>query len=945
MRNPPCKLTAVALVLACSLTAAPVRGVDLEAFEFNDPSFTELSNAVNAANPGNRWSTDINILTDSFTDGSGNYRIGKFNDEFVPSYLQIANIDESTSSRFLVARIASWDLRGFDAAEPEEIRFAFLNDDTGTSGNTVTAQMQLARNTATEQVDLIGDAIGVGSTDLDFSPSFGPVRTTPLTMVLELDKKAGTYEVFYKDGVNPSQSLGIGTIASGRTGNSLRWVINNNFGTEIDEFLAVDRVALADANPLTDLLTLEIDRTTGVGVLRNTTGGSLSGLESYTITSEVGALNTNGWKPIADHYDRASGPGDGSVDADDDWAINASTTLSLSEAAVGGNGGNLALNQAVVLSTAEGLWLQNPTEDLQMQLQFTGGVVRRANVNFFGNNGRRFETADLNFDGALTVADWTAFIAGAETDLTGLSVAQAYQLGDLNNDGENNIFDFALFKDAYDAANGTGALEAAIASLPEPSSILLAVAAASGLALRRRRGQATCRRRTCLPVALAALLLTGPARAAILEDFQFDDPNGTLLQDAENSVPLGATWNEDAADMSGSSVLNGVYRIQKDNEGFGTNYLNTTNFSTGKAWLVAEITGWNFTTTLGTGEDPEEIRFAFLNNDTGNQGGSTITGQAEIQRNDAGNIELIGGLLQSGPDFGPLALTHSRTSPFTVVLEIDEDSENYSVYYKDGDDPFVQLGTAPHVAGRDGNSVRMVANNSFSGTGEFFDIDRIYVTDMNPLDDVPLEFLTLAVNPGTGAIEIRNDTAATFEIDSYRIESTTSELNFADWASLSDRNPPVDPVDGPDANPTAGDGIGETWDEAAGSDNDVLAESFLLGSSAFTPGRVESLGNAFQIGGDTDALLFQYRNADTGSIVTGNIELVTTSLAADRDGDLDVDGRDFLSIQRTDPSLIDSWQAEFGSGVPAASVAAVPEPAALLLVMTACMATLLRRPR
>jgi hypothetical protein len=149
-------------------------------------------------------------------------------------------------------------------------------------------------------------------------------------------------------------------------------------------------------------------------------------------------------------------------------------------------------------------------------------------------------------------------------------------------------------------------------------------------------------------------------------------------------------------------------------------------------------------------------------------------------------------------------------------------------------------------------------------------------------------------------------------------------------------------VDGPDGDSTLGNGTGETWDEAPGSSSKVLAERFLLGSSVFTPGRDETLGLAFQVGGDTNALTFQYRNADTGAIQTGLIELIATGPYGDFDGDGDVDGRDFLRWQRgSSPAPFSStdlavWQNAYGVG-PLSSLEAVPEPTALTLVLSLAM--------
>jgi hypothetical protein len=73
------------------------------------------------------------------------------------------------------------------------------------------------------------------------------------------------------------------------------------------------------------------------------------------------------------------------------------------------------------------------------------------------------------------------------TDLSGLTPQQAYALGDLNGDSRNDIYDFPIFRQAYDNAHGLGAFNAAVARIPEPSSLALQLLAATCLALKRSR--------------------------------------------------------------------------------------------------------------------------------------------------------------------------------------------------------------------------------------------------------------------------------------------------------------------------------------------------------------------------------------------------------------------------------------------------------------------------
>ncbi len=933
--------------------------VDLHAFEFNEGSGFFLSETFDSGNPGGQAWVESNLLTDSETNGSGSFRITKFNDDQADNYLQIDNITSSTvGSRYIVVRMSGWNFVDSVVGQGEEIRFDFLDSDTGTSGSAVTSQVRIDRNTDNGNIELRGTAIGVGSTDIASRATLNTTQTAPFTMVLELDKKSNTYEVFYKDGTNPAQALGAAPISAARNGNSIRFTVNNNFGSDITEFFAIDRFALTDTNPLTDLMTLEVNRITGEMKLKNTTGSALSGLRSYSLTSASGALTAANWRSVTDFYDQA--PGNGSVDVDGAWSKTSTSATDLSEGVIGGNGGNLSINQEVILSSGTGPWLRGIYEDLEMVLNFDGGITRKANVNFVGNGGERLDVGDLNFDGSLTAADWTAFIAGAEMDLSGLTLAQQYQAGDLNGDGLNDIFDFAIFKDSYDAVNGFGAFNTMFAAIPEPTSLVLLSLGCVLSGMRRCRPKfvaprlisevSSMKSLASFVVVLAACIGVSlnnsvTANAAVLEDFPFGDSNGTLIGAAANTANPGNFWDEDPTDSINSSVQNGVYRIQRNDEEAATNYLDIENITSGKAWLVADIAGWNFTPTLGVGEVFEEFRLAFLQNDPPAQGNSTLTAQFAIQRNQTTNvIELIGNRAGGGANIAQtLNLTHSRNTPFSVALEIDEDNNSYSIYYKDDTNPYTFLGSAAHDSARDGNSIRMFINNNFGGTGEFFDLSRVYLTDTDPTN-VSNDRMTLQVNTVTGELKLINDTASTFDIDAYTITSATlaGDLKPLTWNSLSDQVPLIDPVDGPDGDSTLGNGTGETWDEAPGSSSKVLAERFLLGSSVFTPGRDETLGLAFQVGGDTNALTFQYRNADTGAIQTGLIDLIATGPNGDFDGDGDVDGRDFLRWQRGgSPAPFSStdlaaWQNAYGVG-PLSSLEAVPEPTALTLVLSLAM--------
>jgi len=98
---------------------------------------------------------------------------------------------------------------------------------------------------------------------------------------------------------------------------------------------------------------------------------------------------------------------------------------------------------------------------------------------------------DLNADGDLNLLDFQMFLAGLNADLSGLTAEQAYQLGDLNGDYQNNYVDFRLFKQGYDEWNGQGAFALAMAGVPEPPTMaLFVVGLTCGSWLRTMPGQA-----------------------------------------------------------------------------------------------------------------------------------------------------------------------------------------------------------------------------------------------------------------------------------------------------------------------------------------------------------------------------------------------------------------------------------------------------------------------
>jgi hypothetical protein len=222
----------------------------------------------------------------------------------------------------------------------------------------------------------------------------------------------------------------------------------------------------------TVLPTLTVDRLSGKLTISNPTGAAIN-LASYSITSTAGAINRPGINsPITGHFD-APPPGDGSVDPNDHWQITSpASSRTLFREASTGDGGTLAASQSLDISDLGG-WLRSPIEDLQFSVTLVGGAVVPGAVVYTGNNSHALARSDLNGDGAIDELDWPTLRDNQLASLAGLSQVEAYLRGDLDGDGDNDVYDFRIFKADFEAANGPGSFAAATGIVPEPAAAAL----------------------------------------------------------------------------------------------------------------------------------------------------------------------------------------------------------------------------------------------------------------------------------------------------------------------------------------------------------------------------------------------------------------------------------------------------------------------------------------
>lgn len=210
--------------------------------------------------------------------------------------------------------------------------------------------------------------------------------------------------------------------------------------------------------------------------------------------------------------------------------------------------------------------------------------------------------------------------------------------------------------------------------------------------------------------------------AVLVEEFLFDDADGTAINEVSNSANSGNSFDTDTdtADVTtnGSGQLNASL---KSNTAFGSNYIDFSRIDSGVVYAWMELT-WDFQSTFDASET-EEIRLSLLNNDPR---GTEITAQWELGR--TGSSALTIGGTANGTGVSDIAAVEfnggsmTQSSTFIAVVEADLDNDEYSVHYSsDAGANYTIVGTGQMDATRGVDSLRMVLNNDFSGDDVLID--------------------------------------------------------------------------------------------------------------------------------------------------------------------------------------------------------------------------------
>lgn len=670
--------------------------------------------------------------------------------------------------------------------------------------------------------------------------------------------------------------------------------------------------------PLAATIFADVNRATGEVVLTNES--SSIDFTSISISSPVGALQTGSYSAIAN-------------DGTDTWTISELLGTSIIEAEDPVNNG-VTFGSDINLGN---IWGNNPTEDLTISLDLVGGGTQGVVIRFSGTEAIEGDISGAGGipDGVIDALDWAAFRNNLFSDFDPTTTEfDAYFLGDFDNDLDNDEFDFLIFEQLYNQANGSGSFQSLLASaVPEPSSLILMSAFLAGaVSLRRSRHVASLLIILCL-----TFVMTSSSQAQLIPVafWDFEDGAGAgLATNSSASLALDGTSGFDTGvDADGLLGFGGTDPFTI----IATFQLDPASTITNNA-----ILGYSPSSGVTAGAD---IRL-YARND----------GQIRVEANSgAGSSVTLGGVDVSLGNTHQIALVAAGGEQFND-LDIYLDGTLYENPLSAGNNASIDLfgmGDTIGIGQDRPNSV----NRLFDG---LIDDVAIYTSALTEaeLDDVflngitpPIAPLSLEVNRATGEVIMKNDSTVDYDLNLYKI---TGSLDVSEWNSLQDQDLAAFP---------AGDGTGNGWEEGGGSSDTELGEAYLLGDSTFTTAQTSiSLGNIYDELSEAEDLIFRYRDVATGGFVPGEVNYVGVApvgLPGDFNSDNTVDAADYTVWRDNlggDSSALngngsgsatvvqadyDLWVANYGnSGGGSASAAAVPEPGTLSITLVAVLAML-----
>jgi hypothetical protein len=212
------------------------------------------------------------------------------------------------------------------------------------------------------------------------------------------------------------------------------------------------------------LVSIEVNKGTGAITLKNTATAPLA-IDQYNITSAGGALSLASWNSLDDqNYDAIDGTDGGSVPGDslgEGWdQAGGSSVNQLIEQFLGSGGSSIAAGESISLGNAYNTSIFGANDgDLQFSFAVNSGALIASTVTYIGSGG---QPGDFDVDGDVDGNDFLVWQRGLGTTHSAATLA------------------------TWKANFGAPAVAAA-GAVPEPSSIVLLLAAGMLLAARRAR--------------------------------------------------------------------------------------------------------------------------------------------------------------------------------------------------------------------------------------------------------------------------------------------------------------------------------------------------------------------------------------------------------------------------------------------------------------------------
>jgi hypothetical protein len=532
-----------------------------------------------------------------------------------------------------------------------------------------------------------------------------------------------------------------------------------------------------------------------------------------------------------------------------------------------------------------------------------GSNTTGADVYFDNFELRAFdprEVCDLNSDEDCTLSDFELFM--------GQNLVANPTLGDFDNDGDNDFFDFQEFESNYDLwieiQGGSGSLQSQLAGVPEPASWLLVGFAVIGfvVAIARKRAHFV----VAIVAAVAIAASNQAAEAQLVESFETIGNWTAFAGAAANANPSVELSTIGATNGSMSMLVTQAQDTIGDAD-FSWNAATTPN------WVAGDMAFDVLSNAVNIGAE----HFNLLADVTFDPANTFDTG--------VNTMAVTLGLNFVGQDIGAYA---GEAEQFTTTATIPLSNFNLPDVEDEG-------------AGSYSAQIGFTADALQFPFGAY--IDNIRLEQISEPD-----LLTLEIDRADGTATLMNLTANPIAWDYMEIKSVAGSLDADGWDSLDDQD---------------ADGAG-TWIEAGGSSATALVEASLLGTHTLMPAETLSLGALFS-GGVEDVDL-EIRRAAGPSFRTYD-QIVTYvgesgGVLGDYNDDGIVNAADYVVFRNTlagggslmnegaTPGVVDQedynfWVSRFGetSGSGSASATSVPEPSAVCLLICTLVGLFPRR--